>query len=167
MKIAIALKCNTKYLNFNVSPKLLNADAWHKRSSGKISRNGIRFPLNGSMHVLCLALCIFCGEIAMREKRKKMKMHENFAFVVGKYFEAKINVRIIISFMFSGVWCGLFIVLETIEKCFCYSPSHRELISRSQTETHRTSHRMIRFTFVAFVAFIRQSNSNRFEIQSS
>lgn len=87
MKNAIVLKLKTKYLNFNVSPKLLNADAWHKRSSGKISKNGIRFPLTGSIHVLCLALC--CGSFndEKNEKNKKKIIFDVHQFLWENYFK--------------------------------------------------------------------------------
>lgn len=65
------------------------------------------------------------------------------------------------------VWCGAFVVSETMAKCFYYFHSHRELISRSQTETHRMMSNIVSVPFCSFCTLIRQSNSNRFEIQSS
>lgn len=102
MENAIALKFKTKYLNFNVSPKLLNADAWHKRSSGNISRNGIRLPLTGSIQVLCLALC--CGSFndEKNEKNKKKEMlkmiFDVYQFLWENYFKHKqINVHLLVD----------------------------------------------------------------------
>lgn len=48
--------------------ELLSALAWHSKSSGNISKNGITFPVCGSMQVFRRALCKW-------EKNKKLKIN--------------------------------------------------------------------------------------------
>lgn len=40
-----------------LTAELLNALAWHNKSSGNTSKNGTAFPVSGSTHVLRRALC--------------------------------------------------------------------------------------------------------------
>lgn len=51
------------------SAKLLRALAWHSRSSGKISRNGNRLPVSGSVQALRLARC--------KIERNERETHKN------------------------------------------------------------------------------------------
>lgn len=54
-KISATVAKKEEWLIFNFNPTLLNADAWHNKSSENNSKNGTRFPPRGSTQVLFLA----------------------------------------------------------------------------------------------------------------
>lgn len=53
IKILINIGINIRLL----TAELLKALAWHRRSSGNISKNGISLPVCGSVQVFFLARC--------------------------------------------------------------------------------------------------------------